>query len=443
MAEWCRHYGVAIWAYRLVPNNVDLIAVSNEEESLHLATGEAHLEPRKPGRKPKAKQIEIMSPGLRDSTAVSLVHCKSYDSSLVDAAVRKALEPFGGMGRFVKPGARVLIKPNLLSARAPEKRVTTDPEMVRSVVTLVMEAGGRPFIGDSPGIEPFKRVIAKTGIEEVAGKLGIDLLELSDPRPVTLPEGSLFRNLEIASQALDADVVINLPKLKTHTQMLMTLGVKNLFGTIVAQRKTEWHYMTGLNRDTFASLLLHIYEAVRPSLTILDGIWGMDGDGPGNGNPCRLNLVAAARDAVALDITICRLLNIPLEIFPLYRAARAAGIGEIRPDRIKVKGSSLESFQIPEFQVPELDSLRILPGIFDGFAKRYLISKPVQDPGTCAGCGECVEACPADAIELEQRRLHFDYDACIRCYCCQEICPRGAIGFKKGLLLKVLNRFHR
>ncbi|MBW2096069.1 MAG: DUF362 domain-containing protein [Deltaproteobacteria bacterium] len=374
---------------------------------------------------------------------VSLVHCESYEPRQGAAALQKVLEPLGGMDRFVRPGARVLLKPNLLSARAPEKRVTTDPAIVRTVANMVREAGGHPFIGDSPGIEPFKRVIAKTGMKEIAGELGIDLVELSDPRRVTLPDGSLFRNLEIASQALDADVVINLPKLKTHTQMLMTLGVKNLFGTIVAQRKTEWHYMTGLNRDAFASLLLHIYQAVRPAVTILDGVWGMEGDGPGNGDPRQLNLVAAAQDAVALDMTICRILNIPLESFPLYRAARAGGIGETSPERIEVQGGSLESFRIPGFQVPELDSLRILPGIFDGFAKRYLVSKPVQNAGTCAGCGECVEACPADAIELVERRLHFDYDACIRCYCCQEICPRGAIGFRKGLLLRILNRFHR
>ncbi len=376
-------------------------------------------------------------------TTVSLVHCESYEPGQVGAALQKVLEPLGGIAGFVRPGDRVLIKPNLLSARAPEKRVTTDPAIVRSVATLVMKAGGRPFIGDSPGIEPFKRVVAKTGMEEIAHELGIDLVELSRPRRVSLPDTSIFRNLEIASQALDAAVVINLPKLKTHTQMLMTLGVKNLFGTIVAQRKTEWHYMTGLNRDTFAALLLHIYQAVRPAVTIIDGIWGMEGEGPGNGNPYHLKLVAAARDAVALDITICRVLGIPLESFPLCRAARAAGIGETSPERIEVRGDPLESFRVPGFQVPELDSLRILPGIFDGFAKRYLVSKPVQDAGTCAACGECVEACPADAIELVERCLHFDYDACIRCYCCQEICPRGAIGFKKGLLLRALNRFHR
>jgi uncharacterized protein (DUF362 family)/Pyruvate/2-oxoacid:ferredoxin oxidoreductase delta subunit len=375
--------------------------------------------------------------------SVSLVRCESYEPHQVEGALQKVLEPLGGIARFVRPGDTVLLKPNLLSARAPEKRVTTDPAVVRAVAGLVKEAGGRVRIGDSPGIEPFERVAAKTGMKEIARELGIDLVELSRPRRVSLEGDSIFRNLEIASQVLDADVVINLPKLKTHTQMLMTLGVKNLFGTIVAQRKTEWHYMTGLNRNTFASLLLHVYQAVRPAVTILDGIWGMDGEGPGNGNPCRLNLMAAARDAVALDTTICRVLGIPLETFPLYRMAKAGGIGETNPDRIKIEGDFPESFRMPEFQVPELDSLRILPGIFDGFAARYLVSKPVQDAGVCAGCGECVEACPADAISLVERCLRFDYNACIRCYCCQEICPRGAIGFKKGLLVKILNRFNR
>jgi len=374
---------------------------------------------------------------------VALVRCESYESRQLENGLRKVLDPLGGIARFVRPGDTVLLKPNLLSARSPEKRVTTDPDLVRTVAVMVKEAGGSPFIGDSPGIEPFKRVIAKTGMEEVARDLGIELVELSQPRKVTVAEGSLFRNLEIASQALDADVVINLPKLKTHTQMLMTLGVKNLFGTVVAQRKTEWHYMTGLNRDTFASLLLAVYQAVKPALTLLDGVWGMEGNGPGNGTPCRLNLLAAARDAVALDTTICRLLGIPLDSYPLYRVAVAEGIGETDTERIEVVGDPPESFAFPLFQVPKLDSLRILPGFLDGFSRRYLVSKPVQDAGICAGCEECVQACPAEAIVLEARHLHFDYDACIRCYCCQEICPQDAIGFKKGLLLKIMNRFNR
>jgi len=193
----------------------------------------------------------------KEST-IALVRCESYDREEVQDAVDRAVDLLGGMGRFVKPGDRVLLKPNLLSARPPDRRVTTDPSVVRAVARRVQQAGGRPVIGDSPALGSFKRVARKTGMADVAQDMGIDIIELNNPTRVPLPPGALHKTLEVASGALEADVVINLPKLKTHSQMLLTLGVKNLFGTVVAQRKAEWHYMTGVNRDTFASLHLDI-----------------------------------------------------------------------------------------------------------------------------------------------------------------------------------------
>ncbi|MGD9034669.1 MAG: DUF362 domain-containing protein, partial [Desulfobacteraceae bacterium] len=192
-------------------------------------------------------------------STVSLVQCESYAPETIEAAVRGAVDLLGGIKKFVRPGDQVLLKPNLLSARPPERRITTDPQMVLAVARLVREAGGEPFIGDSPALEPLRRVAVKTGMAEIANQLGIKLVPFTQPIRVATPEGSLFKKLEIAPEAMDADVVINLPKLKTHSQMLLTLGVKNLFGTVVAQRKAEWHYMAGVDRDTFASLLLDIY----------------------------------------------------------------------------------------------------------------------------------------------------------------------------------------
>lgn len=376
-------------------------------------------------------------------STLCLVGCKSYDPAEIESALRKTLDLLGGMSRFVKPGDRVLLKPNLLSSHPPERRITTDPEVVHAVARLVLETGGKPFIGDSPALHLFKRVSAKTGMDKIGKKLGIGVEELSQPTLVSVPGGANFKKLEIAAQALKADVVINLPKLKTHCQMLLTLGVKNLFGTIVAQRKSEWHHMAGLDRDTFASLLLDIYMAVRPALTILDGVWGMEGRGPANGTPRRLNLIAASEDAVALDMSICRLLGVPVSSFPLYRAARKRGIGETDAVRISLLGDSPQSFEIRDFQVPELDSLHILPGMFDWFTRRFLVSKPVQEKNVCIGCAQCAEICPEEAIELKDRRLTFDYDKCIRCYCCQEICPEDSIRFRKGLLVRLLNRVKR
>jgi uncharacterized protein (DUF362 family)/Pyruvate/2-oxoacid:ferredoxin oxidoreductase delta subunit len=362
---------------------------------------------------------------------------------VLQTAVKKCVDLMGGISRFVKPGNSVLLKPNLLGARQPEKRITTDPSFVKAVAKIVLDEGGIPIIGDSPAIESFKRVAAKTGMALIAEELGIKLVELKNPTLVRLSNDSVFKNIEIASQALEADVVINLPKLKTHSQMLLTLGVKNLFGTVVAQRKAEWHHMAGVDRDTFASLLLDIYRAVKPELTIMDGIWGMEGHGPANGEPRQLNLIMASIDPVAMDMVICHLLGVPARSFPLYRAAKARGIGETDMNNIDVKGEQLDSLNIKDFKIPTLDSLGILPDRFDWFTKRFLVSKPVQDSKNCKSCGQCEEICPANVMELQEKNIVIDYDNCIRCYCCQEICPEDAIQFKKGGLVKLLNLFHR
>ena len=376
-------------------------------------------------------------------STVSLIRCETYERDALAEALRRAVDLIGGIGSFVRPGDKVLLKPNLLAARSPENRVTTDPAVVHVVARMVMEAGGRPFVGDSPGIESFKRVAAKTGMMDVADDLGLSLIELSRPVTVSLPGDAVFKKLEIASEVMDADVVINLPKLKTHSQMLLTLGVKNLFGTIVAQRKAEWHHMAGVNRETFASLHLDIYQAIRPVLTIMDGVWGMEGHGPSNGEPRKINLIGAAEDAVALDMGICHLLGIPLRSFPLYRVAKERGIGQTDIRLIKFKGESPDAFKVSNFHTPALDSLGILPDMFDWFTRRFLVSKPVQAKDACIGCGECAKICPAEAIQIGDDKFVFDYGLCIRCYCCQEICPKNGIHFQKGLLVRLLNRFNR
>lgn len=374
---------------------------------------------------------------------VALVRCKTYRSPELETAVKKAVDLLGGMSTLVKRGDRVLLKPNLLSAREPEKRITTDPAVVSAVARMVLDAGGSPFIGDSPGIDPFGRVAAKTGMAQAAEELGIEIVELSDSTRVPQVEGARFKRLELARQALEADVVINLPKLKTHSQMLLTLGVKNLFGTVVAQRKAEWHHMTGIDRQDFASLHLDIYLVLKPVITILDGVWGMDGCGPSNGKPNPVGLIAAARDAVALDVGLCHLLGAPLAAFPLYREARARGIGETDPGRIRLLGESPKIFAGREFQIPTLDSFGILPSVVARFAGRHLVSRPVQEGSRCVGCGLCSKICPAHAIRKSSKKIHFDYDRCIRCYCCQEVCPEDAIAFRQGILVKTLNRFRR
>ena len=366
----------------------------------------------------------------------------NYSYKELRAKLEETISLLGGMNSFVRRGDRVLIKPNLLSASDPERRITTDPAIVKAVASMVLDSGAKPFIGDSPALEPFSRVARITGMEEVGKELGIPVEDLTEPQQVQTDESYRFRNIEISSKVLNADAVINIPKLKTHCQMLLTLGVKNLFGTVVAQRKAEWHYRVGLDRDLFASLHLDIYRAVNPVLTILDGIWGMEGHGPGNGTPRKFGLLAASGNALALDIFVCRYLGVDLEDFPLYRAAKDRNLA-IPPEKIQLIDEMEEHLHPGQVEIPKLDSLHVLPGFLKPLAP-WLVSRPYQDRDKCIGCGRCVDICAAEAITLApDRTLHYDYKKCIRCFCCQEVCPQDAIRFRKGLLQKILEHFHR
>jgi len=365
---------------------------------------------------------------------VAFAHCETYQQTSVDAAVRRAVDMLGGMRSFVRSNDRILLKPNLLSASAPEKHITTHPAVVRALASLVLEAGGVPMIGDSPALHPFARVAEKTGMRAVAEDLQIELVELTHPVTVVPPPDSSFRKLEIASLVMEVDAVINIPKLKTHSQMLLTLGIKNLFGTVVGKQKGEWHFRAGIDRDIFASLMLDIYRIVHPVLTLIDGVWAMEGHGPSNGIPRALHLIAAARDAVALDTSVCRLLHAPLSAFAFYRVAKKRNIGETDLDRISLKGDAVA---VSDFALPALDSVSFLPDFLNRFARKFLVSKPVHHTRECSRCRECEYICPAQAIRIGDQKAFIDYERCIRCFCCQEVCPQNAIGFHEGLLLRL------
>ena len=178
---------------------------------------------------------------------IVLARCDDYELSQVRAAIVQLLEPIGGMEAFVRPGERILLKPNMLSAKSPEQAVTTHPVVVRAVAELVREAGGRVAIGDSPGIGGFQRVAEKSGIARAAAESGAELIEFNDT--VDLTGSGTFRRLTLARAYWEAGKIINLPKLKTHEMMTMTCAVKNLFGAVVGAEKAGWHLKAGASRE--------------------------------------------------------------------------------------------------------------------------------------------------------------------------------------------------
>jgi uncharacterized protein (DUF362 family)/ferredoxin len=369
---------------------------------------------------------------------VFLQHCGSYEYEQVRAAVMGLLEPFGGLGTFVSPGERVLLKPNLLSAKNPEQAVTTHPMLVRVVSELVREAGGRVLIGDSPGIGGFQRVADKSGIARAAADSGAELVEFA--ATVDVQGNGTFRCITVAKAYWEADKIINLPKLKTHEMMTMTCAVKNLFGAVVGAEKAGWHLKAGASREQFARLLLEIYLLKKPVLNIVDAIVAMEGNGPGSGDPIHVGALIAGVNSLAVDVVAARLAGIPSDLLYVEREARTMGLAGVTWDEIDLGGDDLQSFPQKPFRLPGgLDTQFGLPTFLNTLLKRQLTSFPIADRKTCILCGICRDACPPGAIEIKNSALTVDQERCIRCWCCRELCPHDAMQIQRGLLLKIIS----
>ena len=369
---------------------------------------------------------------------VALRSCADYNSDGIKRVVQSAVDALGGMGAFVKPGETVLLKPNLLAPAAPEKAVTTHPAVVKAVAEMVLDAGGRPFIGDSPGMGGFINVCKTTGLGAVAAELGVPIVELKESAEYKQGEKKLFRILEISSRVMEADRVINLPKLKTHSQMYLTMGVKNLFGCVVGVRKPQWHFKAGLDRTFFARMLVELYDAIAPDLTVLDGVLGMEGDGPGtSGTPRTCGIIAVSADAVALDRVLLEILGAREEQYFVMQAAKEMGVGETRLSEIQILGEPIDFFRLDNFVFPKIGKVPFGPPIVRRFILNHLTAKPRETREKCTMCNQCISICPTNVISEKNKRLYFNYDACIRCYCCVEVCPEGAMKPRAPFLLRI------
>ncbi len=358
----------------------------------------------------------------------------SYDADTVRSPLLEMLDGRGA--QWIKAGARVVVKPNMLLPAPPEKAIVTHPLIVRVVAQYLLAKGAKVQISDSPPIGSFHKLIRESGYHEALQDLDVDLKPFTDSAQVDV--GEPFGTIEIARDVLEADLVINLAKLKSHAQMYLTLGVKNMFGTIVGLRKPEWHMRAGVDRIMFAKLLVQIYQAAAPAFTIVDGILALEGQGPGkSGQPRELGFLVGGADAHAVDKTICTLLGLDPNELLTYRLAREMGFSD---GEVHVNGNI---HIVDDFQFPELHSLSMGPESLSRFMRKYVIQKPVVDNDLCKLCGECWKICPARVISHNIKGIRFDYDRCIRCYCCLEVCGQGAIRAKEPLLGRVRRKMIR
>jgi uncharacterized protein (DUF362 family)/Pyruvate/2-oxoacid:ferredoxin oxidoreductase delta subunit len=365
---------------------------------------------------------------------VSILACDTYHQDTVRSAVSTLLAPLGGMGAFVRPGMRVLLKPNLLSAAEREKAVTTHPAVVQAVAELVQGAGGAVLIGDSPAgpAERGSEVWYTSGMAAVAATLGASLVPFDEVIWKRLDGRDYF----LARPVLEADLVINLPKLKTHAFVRYTGAAKNLFGVIPGGRKREIH-MRAPGIAEFSRALVDVLELVRPALTIMDGVIGQEGEGPGTrGTPRPYGCLAASPDPVALDSVLSAAMGFrPGQVLHVAQAAsRGLGIGA--PDAIQLSGDAT-ALRFGHVKLPATHWYFRTPSWLTAPVYRSTRLQPAVEDLRCAGCGQCAVVCPRDAITPGQPPT-FDPDACVGCMCCAEICPQGAIRARESWLARLI-----
>ncbi len=367
---------------------------------------------------------------------VAVVKCERYEYLPLEAALRQALELLGGISNFIRPRTRVLVKPNLLLAKPPEFAITTHPEVVRAIIRLLKEQGCRVILGDGPSvwghyIQNVDEVYAVTGIKQVCLDEDVPL--------VTFDKRRMREKFPLTTYLDECDHLVNLPKLKTHEMTLITGAIKNLFGLVSGTYKTELH-KNYFPPAEFSKILVDIYEEAHPSLTIIDGITAMEGDGPAtSGTPRPLGLLLAGADCVALDTVMASVMGInPQDVLHIQEAAKR-GLGQSDLRKITVRGEDIGQLNVRPFVLPKNSArLTSLPPIIQKCFKSWVKYYPYSLPFKCTHCGHCVKICPKQCISLRKKGIGIDYKKCIACFCCQESCPEAAIGVKRSLLAKLI-----
>jgi len=372
---------------------------------------------------------------------LSLQRCSGYEQQQVDAAISRLLEPLGGIRNYVKPGQKVLIKPNMLSCKDPGKAATTHPAVIEAVAKLCGEAKAQVFIGDSPPsifgrTEDFWN---RTGFAAAAAKSGATMLCFENDAKQALTFDSNGRRLTvyITRHCIDADVVINLPKMKTHNLTRITGALKNLFGLLPGLAKAQWH-KTFPRPVEFSNFIVDLAKQLPCHLTIMDGIEGMDGQGPSGGRVVKPEILMAAASPVTVDTGFCAIVGLDPAEVPMLRRCHELAWGPATLDQIDMAGTPLPELRFNGYRVPRLAPTSFIPEFLLNFFRRLAWAGPALLPNLCIKCGRCQKICPADAIEIGDNGAMFNRDRCIACFCCMEVCPVDAIEMNTSALLGLI-----
>jgi uncharacterized protein (DUF362 family)/Pyruvate/2-oxoacid:ferredoxin oxidoreductase delta subunit len=366
---------------------------------------------------------------------VILKECNSYDVQGIIKKLNEGIEQLGGWDKYIESGMKILLKVNLIGPKDSESAAITHSEFVRAVTRVLKGKGCEVWIGDSSGgaiagIAPTGRSMKISGLEAIAEEEGA-VIKNFDSEGVKLvkPESGIVEKLYLAKPLFDADVVINLPKLKTHSAAIYTGAVKNVFGCIPGLKKAEFHKLAP-DPKYFGEIIADIHKACKINLNIMDGITAMQGEGPTAGEVYNAGKILISEDPLALDVVAAGMLKLKLEDVPILQTAKERKLGESRFEFIELLGDyqslpTLEGFTLPKrFGSNKKQNYNALIKVID-----FLKARPVVDKKLCKSCNMCVESCPVKAINEKTKIIN--YKACIECMCCHELCMYKAVKLKK------------
>ncbi|MHA1803406.1 MAG: DUF362 domain-containing protein [Promethearchaeota archaeon] len=366
----------------------------------------------------------------------------------VEKAVFKALELINAKKVMTKEGMTILIKPNILQAKPPERAVTTHPEVIRAVIHWVNQFNpAKIYVCDSSGGAErgiTEKSMKVSGIFATCEEEGVECIPFEKTKTRVYHVKNPLELDHFASSSLieEVDLIINVPKIKTHGQCLLTCCIKNMFGTILRINKPKTHAQFS-TLERFCGALADIYSVSRPQLTVIDGYLCQEGAGPSKGDVVKLNLILAGFDGVALDSVVCKLIGINIDDVKYIKKAEKKGLGTTNLDHVEILGESIENVS-RKFKLPFTTPISVpLPRFLSNFVGNTLFKASVKfNPKKCKLCSTCWTSCPVDAIKPPAiRRLgnvpSWNRKKCITCYCCAELCPHEAIDFKVDYLKNV------